>query len=357
MKNNLVKLVKESIREQENYGIDQGQYRIKLNQNENPYPLPAQLRDQITEEWEKADWSRYPEVEAWNLRKIIAQTVNLRPEHIITASGSNEILRTLFSSLLGPGRKMVTLAPSFSLYAFYGNLLGAEVETLKLQGDFRFPLEQIIEEVKDPRVVLTVLCSPNNPTGNSMPEEEAEKILQSARGYVLIDEAYVDFCDQDFSGLSQKFSNLILLHTFSKAFSFAWGRCGFGIASPALVEQLYKVLPPYNLNGFIQTAAGIILQNRKLVLPVIEKIIQERNRMQKLLSQNSGLEVYPSQTNFILIRPFLKVSTLMKALQEKSILIRDVSSYPGLSNEVRITVGRPEENDEVVRALEEITGG
>ncbi|MFO7891506.1 MAG: histidinol-phosphate transaminase [bacterium] len=356
MQNNRIHLVKKSIREQENYSIDQTEYRIKLNQNENPYPLAAELKERIMEQWGTADWNRYPQVSADRLRRIIAEKLNLAPENIVTANGSNEILRTIFSSLLGSGEKVVMVAPSFSLYSMYGNIFGAEVEILNMEENLNFPVQKIVEKSQDPRTVLTVLCSPNNPTGNTIDFADAVRILEAARGFVLIDEAYIDFCDQDFSGLSRQFSNLILIRTFSKAFSFACGRCGFGIASADLVNQLYKLLPPYNLNGFVQTAAGILFQNKDLIEPVIEKIIEERNRMERLFSQNSGLYTYASEANFILIKPFTEVTTVMKTLQNKSILVRDVSSYPGLSNHLRITVGKPEENDEVMGIFQEMIG-
>jgi histidinol-phosphate aminotransferase len=356
MNNNFLHLVKKSIREQENYCIDQSEYRIKLNQNENSYPLPQELKDGIMEQWEKADWNRYPQVYAQRLRKIIADELDLEPENIVTANGSNEILRTIFSSLLGSGRKVVTMAPSFSLYAMYGRLFGAEVETLNLKENFLFSVQEIVKKSQDPRIVLTVLCSPNNPTGNTLDCADVVRILEAAPGFVLIDEAYIDFCDQDFSSLTKQFPNLILIRTFSKAFSFALGRCGYAIAAADLVRQLYKLLPPYNLNGFIQIAAGMMFQHKKCIEPVIEKIIQERHGMETQLSLNAGLTVYPSEANFILIQPLAEVQRVMEFLQNRSILIRDVSSYPGLWNHLRITVGRTEENKEVLEVFKEIGG-
>lgn len=357
MKNNVLNLVKKSIREQENYGIDQSEYRIKLNQNENPYPLPQELKNRIMEQWEKADWNRYPQVYAERLRNIIAGELDLEPGNIVTANGSNEILRTVFSSLLDPGRKIVTVAPSFSLYAMYGKIFGAKVETINLREKFLFPVEEIVRKSQDPDTALTVLCSPNNPTGNTLDCADAVRILEAARGFVLIDEAYIDFCDQDFSSLTRRFPHLILIRTFSKAFSFALGRCGYAIAAAELVNQLYKLLPPYNLNGFIQTAAGIMFQNKHCIEPVIEKIVLERHRMKNQLSLNAGLTIYPSEANFILIHPHAEAKRIIKFLQNRSILIRDVSSYPGLSNHLRITVGKPEENEEVLEFLRKMEKG
>jgi len=350
--NNRIHLVKHSIREQENYCLDQSECRIKLDQNENPYPLPAELRQMITEQWKKAEWNRYPEVYAESLRYVMAEELKQSPANIVTANGSNEILRTVFSALAGPGRTIVTVAPSFSLYSFYGNVFEAEMKILPLKADFSFPVEEITEHSSDPRTVLTVLCSPNNPTGNTIDFSDVLRILEAASGYVLIDEAYMDFCDQDFSGLSRQFDNLILIRSFSKAFSFAFGRFGYGIASAALVEQLYKIFPPYNLNGFIQYAGGQLFQKKDIITPVTKKIVKERNRMQTELSRNPGLCVYPSEANFILVRLLRNCEQVKKKLQSEEVRIRDVSSYTGLSDHIRITIGTPEENDEVVRILQ-----
>jgi len=349
--NNRIHLVKHSIRERENYCLDQSEYRIKLNQNESPYPLPAELQQMITEEWKKAEWNRYPDVYSEQLRAVMAEVLDLSPEHIVTANGSNEILRTVFSSLLGPGRTMLTVAPSFSLYSFYGNAFGAKVNILPLQEDFSFPVGKIIEQCRDRGTVLTVLCSPNNPTGNTIDFSDVFRILEAASGYVLIDEAYIDFCDQDFSGLSRQFDNLIVIRTFSKAFSFALGRFGYGIASADLVEQLYKIIPPYNLNGFIQYAAGVLFQNKDVIYPVIESIMSERNRMQSILSRIPDLRDYHSEANFILVHLLRNCEQMKKRLQSEGVRIRDVSSYSGLSDHIRVTVGTPEENEEVVRIL------
>ena len=119
-----------------------------------------------------------------------------------------------------------------------------------MKKDFSFPLNELILKVAQPDVALTVLCSPNNPTGNSIGEEALCSILKTANGFVLVDEAYFDFCDQDFSDLMDRFPNLILTRTFSKACAYSFGRFGFGLAAPEFVSQVYKVLLPYNLNGF-----------------------------------------------------------------------------------------------------------
>jgi len=347
-------MVKEQVREGTLYTLPEVGDRIKLNQNENPYDLPEPLKRKITEALQEIPWNRYPRLGSPDFRNRVGDWLELDGSQVMVGNGSNEILLAVMNTLLEPGKQMVTIEPTFSLYQHYGELFGAKVNACRLRERFTFPVEQIVRMINQERTALTVLCSPNNPTGSVISESGLRKILGAGDGFVLVDEAYLDFCEQDFNPLLKEYDNLILTRTFSKAFAFAAGRFGYGLASPEFVEQVYKVLLPYNLNGLTEAAAGLLLDHEEWMEPVISEIVSERDRLIHRLNEIQGVEAFPSQSNFFLIRPECDSDRLYNRLLDRGILIRDVSHYPGLENYLRISTGRPEENRQVISTMQEI---
>jgi len=345
---------KTTIREKTVYTLPEVGDRVKLNQNENPYDLPDDLKRAITEQLRQIAWNRYPRLGSPGLRERLGRWLNLSSNQLMVGNGSNEILLATMASVLEPGRRMITIEPTFSLYRHYGQIYGSEVIPCRLRSDFAFPVEEIITEVERENTALTVLCSPNNPTGSRCPEPDLRRILDAAAGLVLVDEAYLNFCDQDFSTLLPEYDNLILTRTFSKALAFATGRFGYGIASPEIVEQLYKVLPPYNLNGLTERAAEMLMDHSDDLQPVIARIIAARDRFISRMGELSGITVYPSESNFFLFRPDIRSDRVYQALMERGFLVRDVSHYPGLDNFLRINTGSPMENNRFIETLKEI---
>ncbi len=206
-------------------------------------------------------------------------------------------------------------------------------------------------------VALTIVCSPNNPTGSVLEESQLRELLEAGSGFILVDEAYGDFSTQDFLPLLDEYPNLLLTRTFSKAFAFAFGRFGYGIAHPDMTAEIYKVLLPYNLNGFTETAVEILLNEKETMETIIADIIRQRDSLYEALQQFVELEVYPSQANFFLIHPNIDSAWLYNQLMARKILVRDVSYYPGLGNHLRISVGTEEENYRIVDSLRELLSG
>jgi len=356
MSDTALQYVKETVREKNLYTLPKIDYEIKANQNENPYDLPDKVKNDILEEIRGREWNRYPRLGSGDLRSKLASWLTVDAEQVLVGNGSNEILLAIMNALLEPGKTLVTIEPTFSLYKHYGEILGATVKTLPLGENFTYDIPALKQVMSDPEVALTILCSPNNPTGSILGQEGLEELLEAARGFVVMDEAYFNFCDQDFLPLLRDYPNLVINRTYSKAFAFAFGRFGYGIAAREFANEIYKVLLPYNLSGFTETAAAALIDHADDLQPKIQEIIRERDRFIQDMKNIQGLRVFDSHANFFLIRPEVGSEKLYRELLGRKIVIRDVSYYPGLKNHLRVTVGTHEENEQMTAAVQEILG-
>ncbi len=342
------------IRSKQIYSLPKVAYQIKLNQNENPNDLAEGIKSEIFMLLANCHWNRYPELTSSSLREQIADMLSLSGRQVMVGNGSNEILLAIMTAVLEPGKKLLIVEPTFSLYRHYGEILDATVEAAPLLKKFAFPVEQLTQLVRAGNVALTILCSPNNPTGNRIEAADLVKILTAATGLVLVDEAYIDFCAQDFAPLLNDFPNLILTRTFSKASSFAFGRFGYGLAAPELVQEIYKVLLPYNLSGLTELTAQVLLTKQQALKAAVVEIVSQRQWLFQQLVLIPEITVYPSSANFLLICPSCASDWLFQQLAAAGILVRDVSSYPGLGNHLRISVGAPAENQKLVGVMQSI---
>lgn len=356
MSDSYLSLVKNPVRESHTYMLPQIDYVVKANQNENPWDVPREIKQEILSAIGSRSWNRYPALTAPNIRMKIAESHTVRYEQIAVGNGSNEIMLAIMQTLLADDRTMVTVEPTFSLYAHYAKILGADVKSLPLGEDFRFPVDSLVKNSAQKEVSLTVICSPNNPTGNTITQADLVKILQSANGYVLVDEAYVDFTDQQFIPLFAQYENLIITRTFSKAFAFGLGRFGYIIGATNFISEIYKVLLPYNLNGFSEIAAGILLKNREKLIYQIDEIKNQRAFLSTELKKIDGLTVYPSEANFLLVKFKNSAEQVFNAMLNEKILLRNVSNYPGLGNHLRISIGTHQENQKIVENLNKYCG-
>lgn len=356
MSDTRLQYVKETVREKKLYTLPKIEYDIKANQNENPYDLPEQMKNDILDEIRGREWNRYPRLGSGDLRSKIASWLSVDAGQVLVGNGSNEILLAIMNALLEPGKTLVTIEPTFSLYKHYGEILGARVATVPLVNDFAYDIPALKQIMSDPEVALTILCSPNNPTGSIIGQDALKELLSAARGFVVMDEAYFDFCDQNFLPLLSDYPNLVINRTYSKAFAFAFGRFGYGIANREFTEEIYKVLLPYNLSGFTETAAAALIDHADDLQPKIKEIILERDRFIHEMKNISGLSVFESHANFFLIKPEIGSERLYRELLDRKIVIRDVSYYPGLKNHLRVTVGTPDENAKMTTAVQDILG-
>ena len=328
-------------------------YRVKLNQNESPFDVPAPVKQELVEAAKQLAWNRYPINESPALAQKLAQRHRVRAQQILLGNGSNHLFQTLLTAALEPNDAVVYTVPTFSLYELYTDIYqGRRIEIPQSPGT-AYPLEAVLRAIKQEQPRIVYLCSPNNPTGNEIDLDCVRSICRMTEGLVFFDEAYGEFSEQTAISLLEEFDNLIISRTFSKAFSMAGLRFGYFVANAPVIEQLRKVNLPYNVNLFTELVALRLLDFEKEMTENIAYLKQERERVYAELRKMRGLEVFPSNANFLLIRGPERIN-LFHELKERGILVRDVSSYPLLRGFQRVTIGFREENDLFLSTLAEI---
>jgi histidinol-phosphate aminotransferase len=329
--------------------------RVKLNQNENPYDVPAGLKEKILAAFGAMSWSRYPEFVPQRQIDLVARFAGWHPYGTLLGNGSNDLLQLLFTCALERGRTVVLSQPTFTLYKLLAKSLGASVREVPMSDGFRFDVEGIIRAARESDAAMVVLCSPNNPTGTTLSREEVARVVGETTGLVVLDEAYVHFAGETNVPLLETRERLVILQTFSKALGAASLRMGYSLASRELTGRLAAVKLPYSVNTFTLTAVEMLIGSWEEVSPWIGAIVRERERVRTALSVHRSLRVHPSRANFLLVETMERTpKEIFDFLLQKGILIRDVSSYPGLSRGLRVTIGTPGENDEFLTALKEV---
>ena len=269
-------------------------------------------------------------------------------------NGSNELLQLTLLACVEPGDAVVVAAPSFSLYALQAAALGARIIEVPLRakdGAFRFPVDELVRTARESSAKLVMLGSPNNPTGTTLTSQDAARIAQEAPGLTGIDEAYRDFCQQDFAPLLAGAPRLLLFRTFSKALAAASLRCGALLAAPSLCAELRKVQLPYNLSAVTCLVARALIERPELVRQRAQLVADERERVAKAL-RDAGCIVHASGANFLLFEQDRRpANDLHRALFARGVLIRNVSSARDLSRALRVSIGAPAANDAFLAAL------
>jgi histidinol-phosphate aminotransferase len=344
-------VIKPEVRNASAYTLKHFKADVKLDQNENPYELPAEFKREVAERVLARPWGRYPEFVPASVTRTLARFTGWTEDGILVGNGSNELIQASLLVMLGPGRSVVVPQPTFTLYKLQSSVLQANIVTVPLKAaDFSFDVEALIEAARTADVV--VICSPNNPTGTFLPLNDLAAILEATSGIVLLDEAYHEFSGQTALTLLPKHRNLVVLRTFSKAMSMAGMRFGYMLAHPEIAREVHKAKLPYNVNIFTLTAAELVLERGGVMMDAIASIIQERQRLLSELAKRPGVEAFPSCANFVLLRTGKPAREIFDALYADGILIRDVSSYPMLDRVIRVSVGKPEENNRFLNALD-----
>ena len=351
----MTELLRKEISSLAEYTLAQHAYRIKLNQNENPFELADTIKQEILDRLAKQDWSRYPAFFPDTQMRDLAKFVGWDRDGILIGNGSNELLQLILTAVLERGKTVVLSQPTFTLYGILARGLAADVRNIAMKKDLTFDVEEIVKNGRDESVRLILLCSPNNPTGTFLPRSDLLRILNATEALVVLDEAYVHFAPESQLELLKKYDRLVILQTFSKAMGAAGLRLGYGLMSPSLAHDLNKLKLPYNVNIFSLTALEVLLRRWAEIKGWIDVLKKERSRLHVRLQEFKGIKVYPSAANFLLFETFVKPpSQVFSELLERGILIRDVSSYPMLQNAMRVSIGTPAENDEFISALKEI---
>jgi histidinol-phosphate aminotransferase len=336
------------------YGAPQLDVPVRLNTNENSYPLP----DEVVAAMEKAltgvlrDLNRYPDRDAVALREDLAGYLGhgLTGGNVWAANGSNEIQQQLLQAFGGPGRTALGFTPSYSMHP----LLAAGTGTVWVDGrrgaDFGLTAAQTVEQVRDHRPDVVFLCSPNNPTGTALPLDVVAAVLAAAPGMVIVDEAYAEFArpgTPSALSLLAEYPRLVVTRTMSKAFALAGARVGYLAAAPAVVDAVLLVRLPYHLSALTQAAARAALAHAGTLLGTVDAIKKQRDRLVREL-RSRRLAVADSDANFVLFGHFADSAPVWRALLDRGVLVRDV----GLPGWLRVTAGTPAETDAFLAALD-----
>jgi histidinol-phosphate aminotransferase len=300
-------------------------------------------------------WSRYPDFVPQRLRERLAEFSGWQPDGIIAGNGSNELIQAFLMVSIGEGKRVLITEPTFALYRQITTVLGGVVVSVPLSSDLQFDVTALLDGIEEERPDVTIICSPNNPAGCVISDDQLVVLLKAAHGLIVVDEAYHEFAHHSAVPLLGDHENLVVLRTFSKAMAMAALRVGYLLAAPALVQEIAKAVLPYNLNAFSQTAAEVAIEMFEAKLqPLVESICAERDRLYVELAGIPGLVPVKSQANFMVVRSNQDPRRVFAELLKRDILIRDVSGYPMLNDYFRVSVGTPEENDLLIEALREV---
>ncbi len=349
----MLERVKPEIREISAYTLREYQYEIKINQNENPYDVPEGIKREILDYALERSWSRYPPFIPAELHERLAGYAGWQSDGVLAGNGSNEIIQALMTVFLGPGKRLVIPEPTFTVYGLLASVLGSEVIRVPLKPDFSFDCDTL-EERFVAEGDLLVICSPNNPTGGLYPPERVASLLDRTDKPVVVDEAYFEFAGETVSGLLEKHDNLVVLRTFSKAFSLAGLRVGYGLMDPTLAREVDKAKLPYNLNFFSVVAAIKLLENRAALDKTVRTIVAERDPLIRALNAIGDVTAHASRANFFLVETPYAPKRIFTELLKEGFLVRDVSSYPMLGKAIRVSVSTPEDNRRFLDAFRRV---
>ncbi|MDN5285489.1 MAG: histidinol-phosphate transaminase [Mucilaginibacter sp.] len=320
----------------------QGEASVFLDANENAYGSPLAQQ-----------FNRYPDPLQYQVKKRLTEIKGLPPRNIFIGNGSDEAIDILFRSFCNPGVDNVIIAPpTYGMYQVSANINDVEARKVLLTADYQLNLEGIAEAI-DEHTKLIFICSPNNPTGNSINREDVETLLANFNGLVIVDEAYINFSRQKtFIQELTEYANLVVLQTLSKAWGLAGLRVGMAFASEEIIEVMNKVKPPYNVNEASQQLALEALSNIDKVNSWIKETLLQRDRL-VLELKNFGfvLDIYPSDANFILVKT-TDANGIYNFLVDKGIIIRNRSKVELCEGCLRITVGTPDENTLLLQTLQ-----
>jgi histidinol-phosphate aminotransferase len=348
--------IREELRGLSPYGAPQLRVGVRLNTNENSYPLP----DEVVAGVERAlgatlrDLNRYPDRDAVALRTALAAYLGngLDTARVWAANGSNEIQQQLLQVFGGPGRTALGFTPAYSMHPLLAAATGTGWVDGQRSADFGLRAPDVVEQVRRHQPDVVFLCSPNNPTGTALPLDVVSAVLDEAPGMVVVDEAYAEFRRPGTPSALELLpgrQRLVVTRTMSKAFALAGVRLGYLAADPAVVDAVQLVRLPYHLSSLTQAAAQAALAHAELLLGTVEAIKQQRDRIVTSL-RGFGLTVADSDANFVLFGQFRDQKAVWQALLARDVLVRDV----GLPGWLRVTAGNPAETDAFLAAMKEL---
>ena len=347
--------IKPRVRELRAYTLTPDRADVKLNQNENPWDATERIKAESLRRLQGRLWSRYPDFVPASLHERLAAFAGWQADGIIAGNGSNELIQALLMVTIGKGNRVLISEPTFALYRQVATVLGGDVLSVPLDAELKYDAAALREQIMKVEPDVTIICSPNNPTGCRMDDVELAALLEVSKGLIAVDEAYFEFSGRTVVELLKRHKNLVVFRTFSKAMALAALRVGYLLAAPEIAREIGKAVLPYNLNAVSQTVAEVAVELYEPELkPLIDQIVAERGRLYAGIREIDGLTPVESEANFMVVRSAIEPRLVFEELLGRNILIRDVSGYPLLRDYFRVSVGTPRENDLLLAALQEI---
>ncbi len=350
-------LIRPEIRSFIPYNANQQPYRIKLDANESPFNMPLEVREKLSAFIsDNPELNLYPDTDSIQLRKALAEHWSADSDQIIVGTGSDQLIQIIANVFVGPGDKVLYPTPSFGMYRDSCLIAGGTPVSYLLDpaSRFEYSKQAIIEAYDREKPKIIYICNPNNPTGNLMPREDVLAVAEYCRNSaVIVDEAYAEFCDTTVIPYVNKYENLLVLKTFSKAYGLAGIRCGYSIAGHALTKAVNLARPPYNISSLSQYTALLVLSAKEQIQKNVALLIAEREWAAARLKEIKGLDVYGSAANFILVKVENCVE-VYKKLCEKGIFVRAFGQSPLLKDCLRISIGTHEQNAGLIDGLSAI---
>ena len=344
---NIENLLRDNIKSIKAYSSARDEYKdasadmVFIDANENPFQSTV---------------NRYPDPQQTDVKESLSKLKGIDKSQILLGNGSDEVLDLIFRAFCEPkADNVITLPPTYGMYKVLADLNAINIISVELDSDFEPKVDEILK-VQNSNSKLLFLCSPNNPTANSFSADKIETLIKGYRGIVVIDEAYIDFSSQEsWVRRLSDFPNLIVTQTLSKAYGLAGIRLGICYASEFIISVLNKIKPPYNVNQLTQTRALERLQAIKDVENEVANILEQRNKLRKELASISFIkEIYPSDANFILAKVD-DANLRYNQLIEKGIVVRNRTTQPLCENCLRFTVGTADENDILIKTLNQLS--
>jgi len=343
-------LVRKNIRNLKPYTSARDIYSrgILLDANENSFGSVLEITGETL--------NRYPDPHQMSMREWLGAYLGIPYQKLFFGVGSDEIIDLLIRIFCEPGKdSIMILEPTYGMYKVAADINDIRSETVLLNDNFDIDTEAVMNSWNN-KIKLIFLCSPNNPTANLLNKTSIKKLLQKTKSIIVVDEAYIDFAGDDNSciDISNEFPNLVILRTFSKAWGLAGIRLGYCICDEEIINYLFKIKAPYNINSLTRKAFHEAFSNSGRKDEFISSILAEKQYLIKELNKIKNIEkLFPSDTNYILIK-IKDASSIQKILAEAGIIIRDRSSQPGLENCLRITVGTREQNKQLLDLLHNV---
>ena len=326
---------------------------VRLNANENLLFPPSLLSIVLREVADEVDVRTYPRLEEEHLIEALADYLNFPSTQIVVSNGSDPLIESCIKAFLKGNEEAISISPTFAMYKIITKNHGFDYVDVPLNEDFSLNADVFLSKV-NANTVLCFLNSPNNPTGNQFPLADVKKIIEAFKGFIVIDEAYVDFAPYSVLDLIEKYENLIVLRTFSKAFGLAGLRIGYSLSNSEVTNALKRIQLPFNVNKVSLVVARKVLEHREVIADVVTLVKSERNKLFRRMDQITGVTAYNSDTNFILFKTEKDPEIIYHGLQKKGLLIRRFKNILEKGEFLRITVGLPEMNKNFTDSLKEL---